>query len=76
VSPDKNVYNGDCNCCFYVWHDATTQNPSKTKIKKKKMFNKGEKVSVLDEALNGVVIAKDKEVTIETEEGFVMTFCQ
>jgi hypothetical protein len=31
-------------------YDATKQNPSKTKIKKKKMFNKGEKVSVLDEA--------------------------
>lgn len=39
------------------------------------MFNKGDKVSVLDEAINGVVIsAKGQEVTIETEEGFVMTF--
>jgi hypothetical protein len=47
------------------------------KIKKKKMFNKGDKVSVLDEAINGVVIStKDKEVTIETEDGFMMTFCQ
>jgi hypothetical protein len=27
------------------------------KIKKKKMFNKGDKVSVLDEAINGVVIS-------------------
>jgi hypothetical protein len=45
------------------------------KIKKKKMFNKGDKVSVLDEAINGVVIStKDKEVTIETEDGFMMTF--
>jgi preprotein translocase subunit YajC len=44
------------------------------KIKKKKMFN-GDKVSVLDEAINGVVIStKDKEVTIETEDGFMMTF--
>jgi hypothetical protein len=43
---------------------------------KKKMFNKGDKVSVLDEAINGVVIStKDKEVTIETEDGFMMTFC-
>jgi len=39
------------------------------------MFNKGDKVSVLDEAINGVVVAvKDKEVTIETEDGFMMTF--
>lgn len=39
------------------------------------MFNKGDKVSVLDEAINGVVISvKNKEVTIETEDGFVMTF--
>lgn len=39
------------------------------------MFSKGDRVSVLDEAINGVVLsAKDKEVTIETEEGFVMTF--
>jgi preprotein translocase subunit YajC len=38
------------------------------------MFN-GDKVSVLDEAINGVVIStKDKEVTIETEDGFMMTF--
>jgi ribosomal protein L9 len=38
------------------------------------MFNKGDKVSVL-EAINGVVIStKDKEVTIETEDGFMMTF--
>ncbi|MBC5842160.1 Smr/MutS family protein [Flavobacterium sp. F-380] len=39
------------------------------------MFNKGDKVSVLDEAINGVVIStKGQEVTIETEEGFMMTF--
>jgi dsDNA-specific endonuclease/ATPase MutS2 len=39
------------------------------------MFNKGDKVSVLDEAINGVVVKViDKEVTIETEDGFMMTF--
>ena len=39
------------------------------------MFSKGDMVSVLDEAINGVVVsAKDKEVTIETEDGFMMTF--
>jgi preprotein translocase subunit YajC len=56
----------------------SAKTPSKIKIikiKKKKMFNKGDKVSVLDEAINGVVIStKDKEVTIETEDGFMMTF--
>ncbi|MFT4983251.1 MAG: dsDNA-specific endonuclease/ATPase MutS2 [Flavobacterium sp.] len=39
------------------------------------MFNKGDKVSVLDEAINGVVVStKDREVTIETDDGFMMTF--
>jgi len=39
------------------------------------MFNKGDKVSVLDEDVNGVVVSvKDKEVTIETEDGFTMTY--
>lgn len=39
------------------------------------MFNKGDKVSVLDEDVNGVVISvKDKEITIETEDGFTMTY--
>ncbi|WP_367754267.1 Smr/MutS family protein [Flavobacterium sp. WC2421] len=39
------------------------------------MFNKGDKVSVLDEAINGVVVStKEKEITIETEDGFMMTF--
>lgn len=39
------------------------------------MFSKGDKVSVLDEAVDGVVLSvKDKQVTIETEDGFVMTF--
>ena len=39
------------------------------------MFNKGDKVSVLDEAVDGVVLSvKDKVVTIETVDGFVMNF--
>ena len=39
------------------------------------MFSKGDKVSVLDEAMNGVVLSvKDNQVTVETEDGFVMTF--
>lgn len=39
------------------------------------MFKKGDKVSALDEAINGVVVSvKEKQVTIETEDGFVMTF--
>jgi len=39
------------------------------------MFNKGDKVSVLDEDVNGVVIGvKDNEITIETEAGFTMTY--
>ena len=39
------------------------------------MFNKGDKVSVLDDAVDGVVITvKDKVVTIETTDGFVMNY--
>jgi len=39
------------------------------------MFNKGDKVSVLDDAVDGVVLlVKDKVVTIETVDGFVMNF--
>ena len=39
------------------------------------MFSKGDKVSVLDEAMDGVVLSvKDNQVTIETQDGFVMTF--
>jgi dsDNA-specific endonuclease/ATPase MutS2 len=39
------------------------------------MFNKGDKVSVLDDAMDGVVITvKDKVVTIETTDGFVMNY--
>ena len=39
------------------------------------MFSKGDRVSVLDEAINGVVISvKNTEVNIETEDGFLMTF--
>ena len=39
------------------------------------MFNKGDKVSVLDDAVDGVVLSvKDKVVTIETTDGFVMNY--
>ena len=39
------------------------------------MFNKGDQVSVLDEAINGVVLSvNDKDVRIETEDGFVMNY--
>ena len=46
-----------------------------TIINNKKMFNTGGQVSVLDEDINGIVLAvKDKQVTIETPDGFVMTY--
>ena len=39
------------------------------------IFDKGDKVSVLDEAINGVVISvENNKVNIETEDGFLMTF--
>ena len=39
------------------------------------MFNIGDKVSVLDDAINGVVLSvKNNEVSIETTDGFVMTY--
>ncbi|MDP5201589.1 Smr/MutS family protein [Flavobacterium sp. DG2-3] len=39
------------------------------------MLTKGDKVSVLDEAINGIVVSvKNNEVLIETEDGFMMTF--
>ncbi len=39
------------------------------------MFAKGDRVSVLDEAVNGVVILiKNNEITIETDDGFVLNF--
>ncbi len=39
------------------------------------MFSKGDKVSVLDEAMDGIVLSVDKnQITIETNEGFVMTY--
>jgi dsDNA-specific endonuclease/ATPase MutS2 len=39
------------------------------------MLNKGDKVSVLDEAINGTVVSvNNKEILIETEDGFMMTF--
>ncbi len=41
------------------------------------MFNKGDKVMVLDEALDGTVIGvKGDQVTVETTEGFELTFHQ
>ena len=39
------------------------------------MIAKGDKVSVLDEAIDGIVLeVKNKEVTIETSNGFTMTY--
>ena len=39
------------------------------------MWNKGDKVSVLDDDINGVVVAVNgTQITIETEDGFVMNF--
>ena len=39
------------------------------------MFSKGDKVSVLDDAIDGVVLeVKNNEVSIETSDGFTMTF--
>ena len=39
------------------------------------MFNKGDQVSVLYEDVNGVVLSvKDMQITIETTDGFVMTY--
>lgn len=41
----------------------------------KAMFSKGDKVSVLDDDFNGVVLSvKNNEITIETADGFVMTY--
>lgn len=39
------------------------------------MMNKGDKVSVLDDAIDGIVLeVKGSDVTIETTEGFDLTF--
>lgn len=39
------------------------------------MISRGDKVSVLDEAVDGVVISVEKDqVTIETSDGFMMTY--
>ena len=39
------------------------------------MLNKGDKVSVLDDAIDGVVVElKGSDVTIETTDGFTLTF--
>ena len=40
-----------------------------------KMMQKGDKVSVLDEAIDGVVISvQNNHITIETTDGFMMTY--
>jgi len=54
----------------------STKIPSKIKKKRrKKMLIKGDKVSVLDDAIDGIVIeVKGAEVTIETTDGFNLTF--
>ena len=39
------------------------------------LFNIGDKVSVLDDAIDGVVVGvKNREITIETVDGFMMTY--
>ncbi len=39
------------------------------------IFKIGDQVSVLDEAVNGVVVSiKNNEITIESDEGFTMTY--
>jgi dsDNA-specific endonuclease/ATPase MutS2 len=39
------------------------------------MFKIGDKIMVLDDAINGVVLAvKNNEVSVETQDGFTMTF--
>lgn len=39
------------------------------------MFKVGDDVSVLDDSINGVVVqVKNEEITIETDDGFLMTF--
>ncbi|WP_306352816.1 Smr/MutS family protein [Flavobacterium sp. '19STA2R22 D10 B1'] len=41
------------------------------------MLNKGDKVTVLDDDINGVVLSvKNNAVTIETEDGFELTFTE
>lgn len=41
----------------------------------KTMFSKGDRVAVLDDDFSGVVVSvKNDEITIETEDGFVMTY--
>ena len=47
----------------------------KTTKKTTKMFNIGDHVSVLDEAVDGVVRLVDKDrITVETSDGFTMTY--
>lgn len=41
----------------------------------KQKFNIGDRISALDEAINGVVVSVDnEEVTIETDDNFMMTY--
>jgi hypothetical protein len=41
------------------------------------MFHKGDEVSVLDEAVNGTVLSVNgKQITIETTDGFIMSFSE
>lgn len=41
------------------------------------MFSKGDKVAVLDEAINGVVLSvHNHEVSIETDDGFVIKYAE
>lgn len=45
------------------------------KLNKMNSFRVGDHVSVLDEDINGTVLSvKNNEITIETEDGFLMTF--
>lgn len=42
-----------------------------------RLFKEGDRVEVLDEMLSGVVVSvSGKEITIETEDGFVMQFTE
>ncbi|HEU4496455.1 MAG TPA: Smr/MutS family protein [Flavobacterium sp.] len=39
------------------------------------VFDKGDKITVLDEAVNGIVLSQDKDrVTIETDDGFILAY--
>jgi len=41
------------------------------------MFSKGDKVAVLDDAINGVVLSvQNNQISIETEDGFILNFSE